>query len=139
MHRATRVALISGAAVMLFSASLFVGVPGALANLYAAESRVFELCLVLLPIAGAFQLFDGTQVVACGILRGLGQTRPAALANLLAYWLLALPFGAWLAFRTDLGVVGIWWGFLVGLAIVAVGLSIFVLRSKPDFRPGRRR
>lgn len=139
VRRAARIALLSGSAVMLFSASLFIGIPGALANLYAADTRVFELCMVLLPIAGAFQLFDGTQVVACGILRGLGQTRPAALANLVAYWLLALPFGAWLAFRGGLGVAGIWWGFLVGLAIVAIGLSIFVLRSNPDFRPGLHR
>jgi len=40
-------------------------------------------------------MLDGTQVVASGILRGLGRTRPAAVANFAGYYLLALPLG-WL-------------------------------------------
>ena len=79
--------------------------------------------------SGAFQLFDGTQVVACGILRGLGRTRPAAIANAVGYWVVGLPFGLWLAFSQELGVVGVWYGFLLGLGIVAVVLARKVWRG----------
>ena len=51
------------------------------------------------PIAGAFQIFDGIQVVGGGVLRGMGRTRPAALFNLVGYYVLGLPVAWWLAFR----------------------------------------
>ena len=54
-------------------------------------------CAAILPIAGAFQIFDGTQVVGCGVLRGMGRTRPAMVFNLVSYWVLGLPIGSWLA------------------------------------------
>lgn len=125
---ASRVGLGAGAAVMCLSAGTFIGLPAWLTSLYTADPAVVALCLVLIPIAGAFQFFDGTQVVACGILRGLGHTRPAAIANFVGYWVLGLPFGFWLAFGRDLGVIGVWCGFLVGLAVVAVVLARLVLR-----------
>ena len=113
---------------MTVSAATFVLLPAALTSLYTRDPAVVALCLVLIPIAGAFQLFDGTQVVACGILRGLGRTRPAAIANFVGYWILGLPFGIWLAFGRDLGVIGIWCGFLLGLSVVAVVLARLVLQ-----------
>ena len=85
----------------------------------------------ILPIAAAFQIFDGTQVVCCGVLRGMGRTRPAAWFNLLGYWLLGLPLGYWLAFRSGWGLHGIWWGLCLGLAIVAVSLVLFVRARGP--------
>ena len=52
-----------------------------------------ELGASLLLIAAVFQLFDGLQAVATGVLRGLGETRTAMLVNLAAHWLLGLPMG----------------------------------------------
>ncbi len=131
VHRAARVGLGCGAIAQCVAATAFLGFPAWLTSLYTADPEVVALCLVLLPIAGAFQFFDGTQVVACGILRGLGRTRPAAVANFFAYWVFGLPVGVWLAFRGGLDVAGIWVGFGVGLAIVAVVLARLVLRITP--------
>ena len=92
----------------------------------------------VLPIAAAFAIFDGTQAVGCGVLRGMGRVRPAMLFNLLGYWLLGLPVGAWLAFRSDWGLAGIWWGLAGGLALVAVALVLYVrARGPASLAPGR--
>ena len=45
-----------------------------------------------------FQVFDGTQAVACGVLRGAGETMVAMVINLIGYWVLGLPTGLLLAF-----------------------------------------
>ena len=74
------------------------------------DADVIAACAAILPIAAAFQIFDGTQVVGCGVLRGMGDTRPAAVYNLVGYWLLGLPIGGWLALRGGWGLAGIWWG-----------------------------
>jgi MATE family multidrug resistance protein len=92
---------------------------------------VVAACAAILPIAAAFQVFDGTQVVGCGILRGTGRVRPALWMNLFGYWILGLPLGTWLALRTGAGLAGLWWGLALGLAFVASGLVTFIALRGP--------
>jgi MATE family multidrug resistance protein len=88
--------------------------------------QVIAICAFLLPIAAAFQIFDGTQVVGCGILRGMGRTRAPALATLVGYYAIALPFAWWLGLERGLGLAGIWWGLCLGLVVVASALLVWV-------------
>src|SRR5690606_30531416 len=88
------------------------------------DASVLALAAVLLPIAGVFQIFDGLQVVALGLLRGLGDTRVPMLINVIAFWLIAIPLSLWLGFGLGLGATGLWWGLVAGLAVVAVTLVL---------------
>ncbi len=118
--RSAAVCLALGGGVMSISALAFALAPGPLSRMFTAEAGVISVAVVLLPIAAAFQIFDGLQVVAVGALRGTADTRfPAAIA-LVGFWLLGLPLGALLAYRADLGPRGLWWGLTLGLASVAV-------------------
>ena len=119
-QRAAWISLLLGGGVMLGAAALFVVARTGLPALYGAEGEVLALSATLLPIVAAFQLFDGLQVVGGGVLRGMGRPRPAAAANLVGYYLIALPLAWWLAFRGGLGLAGIWYGLALGLACVAV-------------------
>jgi MATE family multidrug resistance protein len=134
-QRAAWVAIALGGAVMAGSALVFVVGRGWLPRLYSAEGDVIALCAAILPIAAAFQIFDGVQVVGCGVLRGMGRTRPAALFNLLGYWVLGLPLGAWLGLRAGWGLGGIWWGLAIGLAVVATGLVLWIHWRGPARAP----
>ena len=58
----------------------------------------------------------------------MGNTVPAALANLFGYYVLALPFGWWLTFGLEFGLEGIWWGLCFGLGVVAVTLIGWIWR-----------
>ncbi|MGH7538641.1 MAG: hypothetical protein ACREMF_08410 [Gemmatimonadales bacterium] len=71
-------------------------------------------------------MFDGTQVVSIGILRGTGDTRTPLLVNIVGYWLIGLPLAAFLGLRTGLGPTGMWWGLVAGLAVVAVIVGLRV-------------
>jgi MATE family multidrug resistance protein len=75
-----------------------------------------------------FQVFDGTQVVSIGILRGTGDTRTPLIVNVIGYWVIALPLAAYLGLHTAAGPVGMWWGLVVGLVVVAAVLVIRVRR-----------
>ncbi|RWX78586.1 MATE family efflux transporter [Neorhizobium lilium] len=83
---------------------------------------VLRLAVPLIMIAGAFQLFDGLQAVGSGLLRGLKDTKVPMVLALVAYW----PIGfvcAWIfAFPLKLGGVGVWFGFVLGLAAAAAFL-----------------
>jgi len=125
-QRAAWVALGLGAGVMLVSALAFVALRDELAGLYQVDAEVRALVAASLPVAAAFQVFDGTQVVGCGVLRGIGRTRPAAVFNLIGYYALGLPLGWWLAFERGLGVSGLWWGLSAGLGAVALALVAWI-------------
>jgi MATE family multidrug resistance protein len=118
-RRAARAALACGVAFMTTTALIMLVVPGALARIYSREPPVVALAAALLPIAGAFQVFDGLQVVSLGILRGVADTRLPFLIALLGFWLLGFPVSLALGFQRGLGAIGLWWGLVVGLAAVA--------------------
>lgn len=126
--RAAWAAVAVGAGVMALSATLFFLVPHTLARMYSEDAAVVALAASLLPIAALFQLFDGTQVVCFGVLRGAGDTRLPALANLVGYWLIGLPIGGAAAFGWGWGPRGLWLGLTLGLATVA-GLLLLRLRA----------
>ena len=121
-----RAALLCGAGFMSCTAFFFLAVPTFFARLYTPDAGVVALAATLIPLAGVFQVFDGLQVVAGGILRGLGETRVAMLVNLFGYWLLGLPVSWLLGIRAGWGPVGLWWGLVVGLAVVATVLLLRV-------------
>jgi MATE family multidrug resistance protein len=112
-------AVICGIAVMCASALVFVLAPEWLARLYTDEPATLRVAVALIPIAGAFQLFDGAQGVTSGVLRGIGDTRVPAILHLLAFWGIGVPLGAYLGFYTSLRERGFWWGLVAGLAAAA--------------------
>jgi MATE family multidrug resistance protein len=129
-------ALICGIGFMSCTAILFLSAPLGLARLYTPDPEVVMVAAVLIPLAGVFQVFDGTQTVAGGILRGLGETRVAMQVNVVGYWLIGLPVSYWLGIRLGVGPVGLWWGLVLGLGIVA---TVLLLRVRAALRREQRR
>ncbi len=85
----------------------------------------------LLAVGAIFQLFDGIQGVATGVLRGLGDTRTPMLWNLVGHWFVGLPSGYVLCFVLGLGVIGLWWGLSIGLIICGAALlSVWARRIR---------
>jgi MATE family multidrug resistance protein len=122
VRRSTLASLAVGAGFMLCTAVLLVSAPRFLAGLYTPDAMVLAFAAVLLPIAGVFQVFDGLQVVSIGLLRGLGDTRMPMIVNVIGFWCIGMPVSLWLGFGLDYGAVGLWWGLVVGLVVVAVFL-----------------
>jgi MATE family multidrug resistance protein len=125
-QRAAWLGIAMGAAFMTLSAVGFVLGREWLPRLYTPEAAVIVAAAAILPIAGAFQVFDGTQSVASGVLRAMGRPGPSAFFNLVGYWVLALPLGGWLALRSGAGLPGLWWGLCAGLVVVAVALVLLI-------------
>ncbi|MGH7664887.1 MAG: MATE family efflux transporter [Gemmatimonadaceae bacterium] len=124
-------ALLIGAGFMSVSAVVFLAAPGLLARLYSVDPLIIALAVTLIPIAGVFQVFDGLQAVAGGVLRGVGDTRSPLVVNLLGFWLFGVPISIYLGFRTPAGPAGLWWGFVAGLLAVSV---ILVARVRIQLR-----
>jgi len=131
-RRSAIAGIFIGATFMCASALTFLLFPGALARSYTSDAAVVLLAATLIPIAGVFQVFDGVQAVAAGVLRGIGDTHAPAIINVVGFWLIGLPVSWVLAFQLGGGAVGLWWGIVVGLAAVAL-----ILLGRVRVRLGR--
>ncbi len=123
-RRAGLVAIASGGTAMLLSSITFIAIPRPLARILTDEVGVIEAAVPLLAVAAAFQLSDGVQAVAAGVLRGAGDTTVPLMANLAGHYAIGIPIGAALAFGAGWGAVGLWWGLSAGLTAVAVLLTV---------------
>ncbi len=123
------VALHLGVIWMLMMATAFVSVPRSLVGLYIdidapANAASLGVALTLLPIAALFQVFDGTQAMAAGALRGLKDTRVPMVICFIGYWVIGLSVGTLLGFGFGRGAVGLWLGLAVGLAATSALLAL---------------
>src|SRR5687768_13411362 len=135
-RRSAIAGILIGTGFMVLSAIAFRLFPVALSRAYTGDVTVVALAAVLIPIAGVFQVFDGVQAVAAGVLRGIGDTHAPAIINVVGFWLIGLPVSWVLAFRYGGGAVGLWWGIVVGLAAVAI---ILLARVRVRLRRSMRR
>ncbi|MGQ0737070.1 MAG: MATE family efflux transporter [Acidobacteriota bacterium] len=117
-------ALLLGVLVMVAAAVLFLLIPRSLIGLFSLEEDVLALGSSLLFVAAIFQLFDGLQGVATGVLRGLGDTRTPMITNLAGHWVAGLPIGYTLCFPFGYGVIGLWIGLSTGLIIAGAVLVV---------------
>ncbi len=122
-------ALLCGVGFMAIMAVLFIGFPGPIAHLFTNDAGTIAVVMTILPIAGVFQVFDGTQVVSSSVLRGTGDTRVPMILHVLSFWALGIPLGCILCYGFGLGGVGLWWGLTAGLASAAT-LQLARVRSR---------
>ncbi|MFC3563462.1 MATE family efflux transporter [Pedobacter jamesrossensis] len=109
---------------MAITAIIFIAANNLLPFIITDDLAVIKIAAQLLIIAGFFQLFDGTQVVGLGVLRGLGDVNIPTLITFLAYWVIGIPVGYILGFQFGLGVNGIWYGLTLGLLTASILLFL---------------
>jgi len=118
LFRLERFAVSSYQLVLLFmaiTASLFALFNNYLPYIFTSDTAVVVIASQLLIIAGLFQLFDGTQVVGLGVLRGMGDVNIPTIITFIAYWVIGLPSGYVMGIMFDWGIEGIWYGLTLGL------------------------
>ncbi len=128
-RRAGLVALALGAGFMACTALAMIAVPRGIIGLYLdladpGNAGTIAIAERLLLVAALFQVVDGVQAIAAGGLRGLKDTRVPMLLAAAGYWAVGFPVGYGLGFPAGLGAPGIWCGLALGLAAVALLLTL---------------
>lgn len=123
------------AGFMVLTASLMILFPHQLISAFIDAGRpenaaIAALAVSFLAYAAMFQLVDGAQAVAIGMLRGLHDTKVPMILAAFSYWVVGMPLGIFLAFEGGLRGAGIWIGLSSGLAVVAVLLLFRWMRRK---------
>ena len=83
------------------------------------QAEILAVGVGLLAMAALFQLVDGTQVIALGLLRGIQDTTIPMLIATLAYFGVGMPASYLLGFTFGLEGIGVWLGLVAALAVAA--------------------
>jgi MATE family multidrug resistance protein len=127
LRQAAKVAVVISFAVAIASVVLLLLIPGQIVALFLdlakpESASILAYGTVLLGVAALFQLGDGMQVMALGLLRGVQDTRVPLVLAAVSYWLIGIPCSYILAFPLGFGGVGLWLGLVVGLFCAAASL-----------------
>lgn len=122
MKKAGFAGIYLGAFIMFLTAIVFIAGKDWLPSLYVDDANVLLISAQLMIIGGLFQIFDGVQAVGLSVLRGMQDVRIPTIIAFISYWIIALPVGYLLAFNFEMGVNGIWYGFVISLGFAAFAL-----------------
>ena len=125
LRRGAMVLILIALGFALAAIALFLALPEPLVALFLdptdpESDAVLRLGTRLLMVAALFQLADGGQVLALGLLRGVQDTRVPMLIAVIAYWPLGLGTSYVLGFLLGLGAIGVWSGLVIGLGTAAL-------------------
>ncbi len=88
----------------------------------STDPAVVALAAAMFVMVALIQVADGVQSTALGALRGAMDFDWPTRFTLICYWCFALPLAAALGFWADLGPLGVWAGYGMGIAVVAAVL-----------------
>ena len=125
-----------GSAYVSVGISILGGLLGALAtvsarshwgSLFSHDREIIDGVRKMMTVMALVELVNFPVAVCGGIVRGTARPWVGMSASLGGFYLVALPLAAFLAFSGKLGLVGLLLGFLVGSAVSAILLVVFVL------------
>ena len=121
--KAGTASLLLGGSLIVFFCILFIAFPYYFVAAFINEPKVIAIAVGLMIVAGIFQVSDGIQAVALGILRGVSDVRIPMYITFFAYWVIGIPVGAILGIYLQLEALGVWIGLACGLTVSAVLLT----------------
>lgn len=88
-----------------------------------ARDQIVAIGVGLLAMAALFQLVDGAQAIALGLLRGVQDTTVPMFIAAISYWVVGMPCSYIFGFVLGYDGIGVWMGLVLGLACAAILLS----------------
>lgn len=125
VRKAIYASILLGVSLMAFFGLTFIIFNKELPTLFITNRKVIEYSSTLLIIAAFFQIFDGTQAVSLGVLRGLIDVKIPMYLAFISYWIISIPLSYLLGFVFNFGVSGVWVSLSIGLIFAAM---FFVFR-----------
>jgi MATE family multidrug resistance protein len=104
-----------------------------LPTLYIPDNEVISLASSLLIFAAIFQIFDGTQATALGVLRGLTDVKVPMIMSFVAYWVIAIPLGYYLGIVNELKANGVWISLTLSLVLTALFFTYRIYKNIDNY------
>lgn len=129
LARGARVVTVISLVFSLVTVAFFFAIPEFFIGIFileeeAAKAEILAIGVGILFMAGLFQLVDGAQVIALGVLRGVQDTRVPMIFAAVSYWAIGVPASYLLGFTFGWEGIGVWAGLGIGLGVAAILLNL---------------
>lgn len=98
-------------------------------SIFTSDSRVQNICFLLLPAFVLYQLGDCTQIIFSNSLRAIEAVGRMLFYAIIAYLLVSIPMSYLLGIHLGFGAEGVWYGIPLGLTTAAL-LFMYEFRRK---------
>ncbi|KAL3042901.1 hypothetical protein OYC64_020757 [Pagothenia borchgrevinki] len=96
--------------------------------IFTAEKDIIQRVSDVMKMYGVIHVAEAIAGVTGGIVRGTGKQMIGAVCNLVGFYLIGLPIGVSLMFPVQMGIVGLWSGFLISVLIQSVFFIVFLCK-----------
>ena len=125
LRRGGMTAIGMSAFFAMLTSAVFLAIPENLVALFIdpdepERANLLRIGASLVIMAALFQLVDGLQVLALGLLRGVQDTTVPMFMAAISYWVVGVPVSYILAFTLGWGAEGLWLGLVIGLLVAAI-------------------
>lgn len=129
MGRGARAITAMSVIFALVTMGIFLWIPEPLIMVFmqeaeTARAEILAIGVGLLALGALFQLVDGAQAVALGLLRGVQDTRTPMWMAAFSYWMVGIPTSYVLGFMLGFEGIGVWAGLVIGLGLASVLLNL---------------
>ncbi|WP_203583190.1 MATE family efflux transporter [Ruegeria sp. PrR005] len=125
MARGGKVVIAMSLMMSLVTITLFLTCAEPLISLFMEPDdpnrpQILAIGTGLLAMAALFQLVDGAQVMALGLLRGVQDTTVPMVMAAVSYWVVGIPASYGLGFLLGWEGIGVWAGLVLGLFFAGI-------------------
>jgi MATE family multidrug resistance protein len=85
---------------------------------FTENETIVTLIGQTLPVAMLLLAFNAPALAFQAVMLAMGMQSTAFWVNLVGFWVVGLPLSAYLTFRLDWGIPGLWWGLLAGMVVM---------------------
>ncbi|KAG7217255.1 hypothetical protein INR49_027799 [Caranx melampygus] len=96
--------------------------------IFTTEKDIIQRVSDVMKMYGFIHIAEAFAGVTGGIVRGAGKQMIGAVLNLVGYYLIGFPIGVSLMFPVQMGIVGLWTGFLLCVLIQSTVFLVFLCK-----------
>lgn len=123
---ATKVTYVLSAVLGVLCSFVMISSRSIIARAFTDDKTIIFIAKRILLILGINQLYDCTNVVLAGSLRGQGRQKIGCILNLVCYYVFAVPIALFFAFFLSLELAGLWIGLGIGIFLLLISEMWFV-------------
>ena len=116
--------LFMGVSFMAMCSLLLAVFPSQIIRIFTDNIQVMQIALPIVMVAAMYQIIDGFQVVAGGILKGFKMTKIVSFSVLFGYWFVGMPVAYILVFKENFSLKGYWIALAVSLLFMGLVQAI---------------
>lgn len=100
-----------------------------LMQIFSNDTEVIKIGSNIMILAACFTTFDAIQSVCMGALKGIKKTVEVLIVDFLAYAVISIPLGIYLAYKKNLMLEGFWMGLAFGIFMAALAALFLFIKN----------